>query len=107
MNHTIEQLYDHWHRKTGDASAAATLVLASIQAGGQPPNTNGAMSVLAAAAQLGVSKETIYKLCHENALPHSRIGRRITISQEQLAEYQNRPRVLSVGFRHLRPPSAA
>ncbi len=50
--------------------------------------TDGALSVQAAAIQLGVSKETVYKLCADGTLTHNRIGRRITITPEQLAEFQ-------------------
>lgn len=49
---------------------------------------DGAMSVEDAANQLGVSKETVYKLCADGSLTHNRIGRRITITPQQLAEYQ-------------------
>ncbi|WP_428308892.1 helix-turn-helix domain-containing protein [Lacipirellula sp.] len=46
------------------------------------------MSVAQAAGLLGVSKETVYKLCAEGDLSHNRIGTRITITPDQLAEYR-------------------
>jgi excisionase family DNA binding protein len=106
----ISGFYDHWFEKTGSADAAATLVLAQVQASGTIPpaqtaaglsstqqNTpSGALSVRQVAEQLGVSKETVYKLCGDGSMPHSRIGRRVVISREQLAEFQSRP-----AFRHL------
>ena len=49
---------------------------------------NGSMSVKQVAEILGVSKETVYKLCAEGTLSHHRHGRRITITPAQLAEYQ-------------------
>lgn len=64
----------------------------------EPPASNGSFSVKQAAQQLGVSKELVYKLVNEGTLPHTRIGRRITITQEQLAEYQDHPQGR---FRHL------
>ena len=48
----------------------------------------GSTSVKQAAQQLGVSKETVFKLCADGMLSHARIGRRITITPAQLAEYQ-------------------
>jgi excisionase family DNA binding protein len=89
-------LYDTWLQRTGDATAAATLVLAEVLAGESTRPVAEPMSVQDAARQLGVSKETVYKLCADNAMPHTRVGRRITISRQQLADYQSRPR-----FRHL------
>jgi excisionase family DNA binding protein len=50
--------------------------------------TARALTVQDAADQLGVSKETVYKLCAEGTLSHTRIGRRITITQEHLAEFR-------------------
>jgi excisionase family DNA binding protein len=62
-------------------------VLAALET--PTPPTNGAdMSVAQVAALLGVSKETVYKLCAEGDLSHNRIGTRITITPDQLAEYR-------------------
>jgi len=52
-----------------------------------PATTKGAMSVVGVAEQLGVSKETVYKLCAEGTIPHTKIGRRITVTPSQLEEY--------------------
>ncbi|WP_391503321.1 helix-turn-helix domain-containing protein [Botrimarina mediterranea] len=46
------------------------------------------MSVVEVAGILGVSKETVYRLCSEQRLAHSRTGARITITQQQLADFQ-------------------
>ena len=51
---------------------------------------NEAYSVKEAARILGVSKETVYKLIAEHALDCVRIGKRITITPEQLAAFQRR-----------------
>jgi excisionase family DNA binding protein len=96
MDATITNLFNAYRGLTGSAEAAATLVLAEVQIGQQARDKGGAFSVVQAAKELGVSKEMVYRLCNENALPHSRIGRRITISSQQLAEFQTRPK-----FRHL------
>jgi excisionase family DNA binding protein len=54
-----------------------------------PPVVDGGdMSVVQVAQQLGVSKETVYGLCASGDLVHNRIGRRITITPEQLADYR-------------------
>ncbi len=45
-------------------------------------------SVAEVAKQLGVSKETIYAACRDGRLPHTRIGRRIVITPEQLQKYR-------------------
>lgn len=45
-------------------------------------------TVAEAAQQLGVSKETIYAACCDGRLPHTRIGRRIVITPEQLSQYR-------------------
>lgn len=54
------------------------------------PTPNRAMSVVEVAEVLGVSKETVYRLCSERRMPHDRISRRIAITPEQLAEYLGR-----------------
>lgn len=88
------KLYDHWFGKTGDPNAAATMVLAQVQASAAcqpaPDTSHDALSVSNVAQKLGVSKETVYKLCNEGSLRHTRIGRRITITPHQLSEYQLR-----------------
>jgi excisionase family DNA binding protein len=101
MHVDVEQLYDRWFAKTGSPEAAATMVLAHVHArrttlpspmsdtpSGPLPASNGVMSVKQAAEQLGVSRETVYKLCGEGTLPHTRIRNRITITLAQLGQYQ-------------------
>ena len=91
----IDATYERYQRQTGNPVAAAVLVLARAL-GDSSEVSSDVMNVAQAAGQLGVSKETVYKLCAENAIPHTRIGRRITISSQQLTDFRTRPR-----FRHL------
>lgn len=102
MNETITSLFGEYCNLTGNPEAAAMLVLAQIQTIQQHPQlqtTASAMNVRQAAEKLGVSKETVYKLCAEHSMPHTRIRKRITISQQQLAEYLEGP-----NYRHLDLP---
>jgi excisionase family DNA binding protein len=48
----------------------------------------GDMSVIQAAALLGVSKETVYGLCASGDMECNRIGKRITITPAQLTSYR-------------------
>lgn len=91
-NASIDDRYDYWFHRTNDPQAAATLVMAEVTAGDPATPASGPLSVKAAAKRLGVSKEIVYKLCADNELPHNRIGRRITITPQQLDVYLNRPR---------------
>lgn len=61
---------------------------------------DGPMSAAQAAEQLGVSREKVYELCRTGALLHDRVGKRITITPEQLEQYQT-PRLSAGQFRHL------
>lgn len=55
-----------------------------------------ALTVKEVAQRLGVSASMVYKLVGEQLLPHTRVGRRITVTPAQLEEYRSRSR-----FRHL------
>ena len=67
----------------------------------QPATDGAAMSVAQAAQLLGVSTESVYRLCRRNLLPHTRIGRRITITRQQLMEYQPEETRRPAAYRHL------
>jgi excisionase family DNA binding protein len=49
---------------------------------------NGPLTVEQAAAELGVSNSTVYRLCDDGVLSHARIGTRITITPQQLEQYR-------------------
>jgi excisionase family DNA binding protein len=65
------------------------------------PETNGALSVLQVAKQLGVSKETVYAMCRDGRMPRNKIGRRIVITPEQLASFQSAMPASMGPLRHL------
>jgi excisionase family DNA binding protein len=74
-----------------DVVAVKRYLAACIAATKEPietPPANGPLSVVQAAKELGVSKETVYKLCAEGDLSHVRIANRITITREQLEQYR-------------------
>lgn len=97
---TIEAAYERFLKLTGSPEAAATLVLASTQSQ-QVAGSHSSMSVKTVADRLGVSKETVYALCQTGELPSTRIGRRVTVNELQLATYQNRLAVPKAQYRHL------
>src|SRR5262249_15710509 len=49
---------------------------------------DGPLSVEQAASELGVSNSTVYRLCDDGLLSHSRIGTRIIITPQQLDQYR-------------------
>jgi excisionase family DNA binding protein len=53
------------------------------------PNQSGAaMSIAEAAKNLGVSRGILYRLCQDGLMPHTKVGRRVTITPDQILEYQ-------------------
>ena len=85
----LEWRYDRWLRKTGDPVAASILATSEGNEARQGPRQEmAAMSIKQAAVQLGVSKSKLYELCQDGIMPHTRVGRRITITPAQLAEYR-------------------
>lgn len=100
----VDEAYTRWLSKTENTTAAAILVQCEFQlrsarpegVGTKATGVGGPLSVKQAADELGVSPETVYKLCAENGLRHTRIGRRITISRQHLENYRDGHR-----FRHL------
>jgi len=83
----IETAYQRFLQVTGDAGAAATLVLAEVLAGkaDKGPETDW-LGVKDAAQRLKVSETTIYKLCDEGRLRHKRVGRQIRIAPTDLVK---------------------
>jgi excisionase family DNA binding protein len=101
----LEQRYDRWFAKTSCPIAAAILatamgqaslisVVRQLQSPAQQPTDS--LSIEQVAKRLAVSRGVIYRLCKDGVMPHTKVGRRITITPEQIAEYQNRqPQELS------------
>lgn len=81
----ITKLYKQYLEVTGDADAAATLVLAHVTGRQQTEN----LSVKEAAKQMGVSTATIYALCDSGQLRHRKIGRAIRIQPQDLRDYMD------------------
>jgi len=82
----IEKLFAHYLTVTDDAQAAATLVLAEVMASSQG-STGDYLSLAGAAKMLGVSPDTVGRLCNSGKLKHKRIGRLIRINRPDLDEY--------------------
>ena len=77
----IQKLYRQFLDVTGDPGAAALLTLAQVIE--QKPQ-RVALTVKEAAASLGVSKNTIYRLCEEGLLRHQKLGRTVRIQPDDL-----------------------
>ena len=52
--------------------------------------TENVMNARQAAEYLGVSRKTIYNLCAEGILPHTKSGGRLTFTEQSLYEYLHR-----------------
>ena len=52
--------------------------------------TENVMNARQAAQYLGVSRKTIYNLCAEGILPHTKSGGRLTFTERSLYEYLHR-----------------
>jgi excisionase family DNA binding protein len=52
--------------------------------------TENVMNARQAAQYLGVSRKTIYNLCAEGILPHTKTGGRLTFTEESLYEHLHR-----------------
>ena len=60
--------------------------------------TSDTYSVAEVADKLGVSRGTVYAMCNDGRLSCTRVGSRITVSKDQLAEYG---KIKRQGFRYL------
>lgn len=76
MNAAVNTLYAEYLAHTGgDKAAAASLALAAViaETGGKtPPPT--ALTVSEAARRLGVTRQTVYEMCHAGRLRSFRAG---------------------------------
>jgi excisionase family DNA binding protein len=119
---SIMKLYDAWHEKTGDANAAATLVLATaIQAGqrasgalnspaaGPTPASDGPFTVTQVARQLRASPDTIRGWIKGGQLSAANLATgprpRYVITQDDLAAFLKRRQPQAPGKRQRRRPS--
>jgi excisionase family DNA binding protein len=84
--------FEHFRSITGDATAAAVLVLAEVLTDSKPAEApSDSLSIAKAAHELGVSKTTVRNLIALGTIRSHRIGTgrgRIRIRREDLNEYQ-------------------
>ena len=89
MDATIKNLFNQYRELTGDANAAATLVLAQIQSGQRelPQPINGDyLTVKQAAEKYNIGERTIYRMV-EDGLTVARVGKAIRIKPRDLAKW--------------------
>lgn len=65
------------------------------------PDCAKTLTVVEAAAILGVSKEKVYALCANGELRSTKVGRRVTIQRSELEKFRKRPATSQVKYRHL------
>jgi excisionase family DNA binding protein len=73
---TVEELYKRYVALTGDAQAAATLVLAHSNFDSQPQPAEERLTVKEAAERLGIDPGTVYVMCREGRLPSQKVGKK-------------------------------
>lgn len=95
MNPAVNALYAEYLEHTGgDKAAAASLALAAVLVECRPAEPSAeaadrALSVTEAAARLGVSPLTVYRLCAQGKLTHHKVGSRaIRILPADIDAYQ-------------------
>lgn len=78
----IDATYKRFLDLTSDPGAAATLVLAEVLSSKEPEF----LDIKQAAARLGIGTKKMYQLCTAGAVRHKRVGRRIRIATNDLAQ---------------------
>jgi excisionase family DNA binding protein len=78
----IEAIYNRFLELTSDPGAAATLVLAEVLSSKEPEF----LDIKQAAARLGIGTKKMYELCSAGAVRHRKVGRRIRIATDDLAQ---------------------
>lgn len=81
----IEELFKHYMTITNDPQAAATLVLADVTA--NKPVADATLSLKDASQVLGISDDSVGRLCRDGKLGHKRVGRKIRINRADLDKY--------------------
>ncbi len=82
----VKELFTDFLSVTNDPVAASNLVIAQAIIGDGKP-AGATLDVKQAAAFLGVSLGTVYSLCNQEKIRHSRIGRLYRFKPEDLDEY--------------------
>lgn len=83
----IEELYQRYLKLAGEPGAAATLVLAHVTA--DKPIAEAAVTLRDAAKVLGVSYNTMSRLCIDGRIKSFKAGRSIRINRADLETYMN------------------
>lgn len=97
---SIEDDYQRFLKITNDPAAASTLVLAEVIEG---KSDRIAMTAKEAAKALGMSRTTIYKLCDEGRLRHTKVARMVPINTDDLLEVKaEKTKGGPVKFKHLK-----
>ncbi|QDT55499.1 Helix-turn-helix domain protein [Caulifigura coniformis] len=81
----IESLYAKYLKIASDPTAAATLVLAHVQAG--QTDRPELLDTTAAAEQLGVSKAQVQSFARNGQIRHIRVGRLMKFKPEHIDEF--------------------
>jgi excisionase family DNA binding protein len=88
LEHHAADAIDIARRVTGPLSPGEGRAILAEMIASLPADEATTMSVPQAAEILGVSKETVYRLCNDGLLSHTRVRSRITITQQQLEQYR-------------------
>ena len=93
MSATIDRLYEHYFRLTGDANAASRLVLAAVQA---PEVPEKLLSTEEVAKLLSTSAETVRTLARRHEIENVRVGRGFRFRQSHVDEYLRKGSTLKI-----------
>jgi excisionase family DNA binding protein len=81
----VEALYDRYLKLASDPTAAATLVLAHVQAG--QVDRPELLDTNEAAERLGVSKAQVQSFARNGQIRHIRVGRLMKFKPEHIDEF--------------------
>lgn len=88
LKHHAAEAINIARQVTGPLSPSEGRAILAAMIASLPADESTTMSVPQAAEILGVSKETVYRLCTDGILSHARVRNRITITPQQLEQYR-------------------
>jgi excisionase family DNA binding protein len=88
LKHRAADAIDIARRVTAPLSPDEGRAILAAMIASLPTDESATMSVPQVAELLGVSKETVYRLCTDGLLAHARVRNRITITRQQLEQYR-------------------